>query len=104
MEPVVRRRRGHIGQVAPQPPLGLGLDGVAVRDERYYGQKGGDLLTSQNGLQFNGEWRFAVKWASHLHDIGVRWYPNFPEVMSIATKVDWGAADLFPNFGMPPLA
>ena len=83
---------------------GYGLDGVAVRGERYYGQKGGDLSTSQNGLQFNGEWGFAVNWASHLHDIGVRWYPNFPEVMSIATKVDWGSADLFPNFGMPTLA
>jgi CubicO group peptidase (beta-lactamase class C family) len=82
---------------------GYGLDGAARGGENYYGQKGGDLTTSQNVLQFNGEWGFAVNWASHLRDTGVHWYPNFPEVMSIATKVDWGTADLFPNFGMPTL-
>jgi hypothetical protein len=44
-----------------------------------------------------------LNWASHLTDIGLRWYPNFPEVMSIATKVNWGGADLFPDLGMPTL-
>ncbi len=83
---------------------GYGLDSAAARGgENFYGQKGGDLLTSQNVLQFNGEWGFAVNWASHLTNIGVRWYPNFPEMMSIATKVDWGSGDLFPGFGMPSL-
>jgi CubicO group peptidase (beta-lactamase class C family) len=83
---------------------GYGLDGAAARGgENYYGQKGGDLSTSQNVLQFNGEWGFAVNWASHLTDIGVRWYPNFPEMMGIAMKVDWGTTDLFPQFGMPTL-
>jgi len=81
---------------------GYGLDGAAARGgENFYGQKGGDLSTSQNGLQFNGEWGFSVNWAGHLTDIGVRWYPNFPEVMGIAMKADWGTADLFPQFGMP---
>jgi CubicO group peptidase (beta-lactamase class C family) len=83
---------------------GYGLDAAATRGlGRYYGQKGGDLRTSQNVLQFNGEWGFAVSWASHLTDIGVRWYPNFPEIMGIATKADWGSADLFTNFNMPSL-
>ena len=36
-------------------------------------------------------------------DIGLRWYPNFPEVMGIAAKVNCGGADLFPEFGMPAL-
>ncbi|HEY6257682.1 MAG TPA: serine hydrolase [Xanthobacteraceae bacterium] len=83
---------------------GYGLDGaVAKGGESFYGQKGGALMTSQNVLQFNGEWGFAVNWASHVTDIGVHWYPNFPEIMNIATKIDWGSGDLFPNFGMPTL-
>jgi hypothetical protein len=36
---------------------GYGLDSTANRPGgTYYGQKGGDLATSQNVVQFNGEW------------------------------------------------
>jgi len=84
---------------------GYGLDATANRPNgTYYGQKGGDLATSQNVLQFNGEWGFVLNWASHVTDIGLRWYPNFPEVMNIATRTNWGATDLFPEFGMPSLS
>lgn len=84
---------------------GYGLDGAVLRPNGlYYGQKGGDLVTSQNVLQFNGEWGFTVNWAGRMIDPDTKsWYPNFPEIMSIATKVDWGETDLFPSFGMPSL-
>lgn len=83
---------------------GYGLDGAAARGpSRYYGQKGGDLSASQNVLQFNGEWGFAANWAGRITVPGTRWYPNFPELMSVATKADFGSTDLFPDFGMPPL-
>lgn len=70
---------------------------------RYYGQKGGDLVTSQNVLQFNGEWGFIANWAGRVVEPGTHWYPNFPELMRVATKVDFGTTDLFPNFGMAAL-
>jgi len=83
---------------------GYGLDGAALRaNGLYYGQKGGDLVTSQNVLQFNGEWGFIANWAGRIVEPNTHWYPNFPELMNIATKVDWDATDLFPNFGMPAL-
>jgi len=83
---------------------GYGLDGAAVRGPKgYYGQKGGDLSTSQNVLQFNGEWGFAANWAGRITVPGTRWYPNFPELMSAATKTDFGSTDLFPDFGMTAL-
>jgi CubicO group peptidase (beta-lactamase class C family) len=83
---------------------GYGLDGAAPRGPgRYYGQKGGDLSTSQNVLQFNGEWGFAANWAGRITVPGTRWYPNFPELMSVATKADFGSTDLFPDFGMTAL-
>jgi hypothetical protein len=83
---------------------GYGLDGAAARDPgRYYGQKGGDLSTSQNVLQFNGDWGFAANWAGRITVPGMHWYPNFPELMSVATKADFGSTDLFPDFGMTAL-
>jgi hypothetical protein len=83
---------------------GYGLDGTAARGpNRYYGQKGGDLSASQNVLQFNGEWGFVANWAGRITVPGTHWYPNFPELMSVATKVDFGSTDLFPDFGMAPL-
>jgi CubicO group peptidase (beta-lactamase class C family) len=82
---------------------GHGLD--AARDlgkDRFYGFKGGSLSTSWSVFQFNGEFGFTVSWAGPC-DKDVPWYPNFPAVMNIATKADWGATDLFPEFGMVPL-
>ena len=35
---------------------------------------------------------------------GGDWYPDFPEVINAAKTQNWGAADLFPTFGMPSLA
>jgi hypothetical protein len=54
-------------------------------------------------LQFNGEWGFAANWAGRITMPGTRWYPNFPELMSVATKADFGSPDLFPDFGMTAL-
>jgi CubicO group peptidase (beta-lactamase class C family) len=84
---------------------GYGLDGAAARaNGLYYGQKGGDLVTSQNVLQFNGDLGFIANWAGRLiAPTTGTWYPNFPELMNIASKVNWGTTDLFPNFGMTSL-
>jgi len=30
-------------------------------------------------------------------------YPDFPGVINLAEKVNWGSEDLFPQFGMPSL-
>lgn len=74
----------------------------ALVDNRYYGQKGGALETSGNVLQIQGDWGFAMCWGGKATSVP-NWYPDFPEVMNIAKPVLAGAADLFPQFGMPPL-
>jgi CubicO group peptidase (beta-lactamase class C family) len=82
---------------------GHGLDAAKdLGDDRFYGQKGGSLSTSWNVLQLNGEYGFAVCWAG-VTDPSVHWYPDFPAVMSVARRIDWGSADLFEQFGMQPL-
>jgi CubicO group peptidase (beta-lactamase class C family) len=71
-------------------------------EDRFYGQKEGALSTSRNVLQMHGEHGFALCWAG-VPDADVRWYPDFPAVMSIARRAKWGEADLFEQFGMAPL-
>ena len=82
---------------------GHGLDAAKdLGDDRFYGQKGGSLSTSWNVLQMNGEYGFALCWAG-VTDGDVHWYPDFPAVMNVARKIDWGSADLFEQFGMRSL-
>jgi len=69
---------------------------------KYYGQKGGSLSSSNDVLEFNGDWGFAMCWGAPPFAAG-NWYPDFPAVMNIAKAANWGNADLFPQFGMPSL-
>jgi hypothetical protein len=82
---------------------GHGLDTVKeLGEDRFYGQKGGALSTSRNVLQLRGELRFALCWAG-VPDADVKWYPDFPALMSVAHRVKWSDADLFGAFGMKSL-
>lgn len=82
---------------------GHGLDVAKdLGDDRFYGEKGGALSTSWNVLQMNGEYGFALCWAG-VPDRDVHWYPDFPAVMNAARRIDWGATDLFEQFGMQSL-
>ena len=83
---------------------GYGFDALAVQGNgNFYGQKGGSLPTSNDVLQFNGQWGFVMLWGSPPTAAEATWYPNYPSVMNIATTTSWGAADLFPQFGMASL-
>jgi CubicO group peptidase (beta-lactamase class C family) len=83
---------------------GYGLDWLtALGGGQFYGQKGGSLPTSNDVLQFNGQWGFVMLWGSPPTAAESNWYPDYPSVMNIATSASWGSADLFPHFGMPPL-
>jgi CubicO group peptidase (beta-lactamase class C family) len=85
------RRHGHGFDVAKD-----------LGEDRFYGQKGGALSTSRNVLQLRGELGFALCWAG-VPSADLKWYPDFPALMSIAHRVKWSDADLFGEFGMKPL-
>jgi CubicO group peptidase (beta-lactamase class C family) len=83
---------------------GYGFDAlVAQGSGNYYGQKGGSLPTSNDVLEFNGQWGFVMLWASPPSAAESNWYPDYPSVMNIAKSTSWAAADLFPQFGMVSL-
>jgi CubicO group peptidase (beta-lactamase class C family) len=82
---------------------GHGWDGAAMLgNERFYAQKGGDLATTANVLQINGDWGFAMCWGGKA-SAAAKWYPDYPDVMNIAKAELLNASDLFPMFGMPSL-
>jgi hypothetical protein len=81
-----------------------GFDALRVLgDGNFYGQKGGSLPTSNDVLEFNGQWGSVMFWASPPTAAGANWYPDYPSVMNIAKATSWAAADLFPQFGMASL-
>ena len=83
---------------------GYGFDGLAAQGGgNFYGQKGGSLPTSNDVLEFNGQWGFVMLWGSPPTAAEANWYPDYPSVMTIAKATSWGSADLFPQFGMPSL-
>jgi CubicO group peptidase (beta-lactamase class C family) len=83
---------------------GYGFDYLAAQGGgNFYGQKGGSLSTSNDVLEFNGQWGFVMLWGSPPTKAEANWYPDYPSVMSIAKSASWGSADLFPQFGMPSL-
>jgi CubicO group peptidase (beta-lactamase class C family) len=85
---------------------GYGFDSVSnLGGGQFYAQKGGLLGSSSSVLQFNGDWGFTMLWGSGEPGSlpNQPWYPDFPQVMNIATKTNWGPGDLFPQFGMPSL-
>jgi CubicO group peptidase (beta-lactamase class C family) len=82
---------------------GHGFDAAKdLGSDQFYAQKVGALSTSSNVLQMHGEYGFALCWAG-VPDADVRWYPDFPAVMSIARGARWSNADLFEQFGMSTL-
>jgi hypothetical protein len=90
----------------PGGRAGYGLDGASdPGGGSFYGQKGGLIINAASVLQFNGDWGFVAVFGSPAQQIGVQppWYPDWPDVMTIAEAVDWGDTDLFPDFGMPSL-
>jgi hypothetical protein len=85
---------------------GYGFDGLSdLGSGQFYGQKGGLLADSSSVLQFNGDWGFSMLWGSGRPGqlANQPWYPDFPAVMDVAKNTRWGAADLFPTFGMSSL-
>lgn len=82
---------------------GHGWDGIrALGNHKFYGQKGGDLSTTGNVLQFDGDWGFAMCWGGKAIAAG-NWYADYPAVMDVAKAALANAPDLFPQFGMPSL-
>ncbi len=85
---------------------GYGFDYVSdLGGGQFYAQKGGSLGSSASVLQFKGEWGFTMLWGNGEPGAlpNQPWYPDFPQVMNIATAANWGSGDLFPQFGMPSL-
>jgi CubicO group peptidase (beta-lactamase class C family) len=90
------------------PRAGYGFDDVSIPgDNQFYAQKGGSENSCASVLQFTGDWGFTMLWGNGRPGSsipgGLVWYPDFKAVMNIATKFNWGPADLFPQFGMPSL-
>jgi CubicO group peptidase (beta-lactamase class C family) len=83
---------------------GYGFDALMAQGGgNFYGQKGGSLATSNDVLEFNGQWGFVMFWASPPTAAEATWYPDYPSVMNIAKSTTWAATDLFPQFGMVSL-
>jgi CubicO group peptidase (beta-lactamase class C family) len=103
------------GNTGPDPRAGYGFDwlrpvpGPATglfpgSAQSYYGQKGGALNSSGNVLQFNGDWGFCMQWGGVATvPNNPSWYPDFPQIMSLAVANLTGAPDLFPGYRMPRL-
>jgi CubicO group peptidase (beta-lactamase class C family) len=90
------------GAVSGHTRAGYGWDGAASQPgEKFYAQKGGSLSTDHSVIQINGDWGFTMLWAGEA-SAATGWYPDYPDVMSIAKTVQW-STDLFPAFGMPSL-
>ena len=90
----------------PGGRAGYGLDDASdLGGGSFYGQKGGLIINAASVTEFNGDWGFVAVFGSPAQQIGVTppWYPKWPDVMTIAQGVNWGNADLFPDFGMPSL-
>ncbi len=83
---------------------GYGLDGARdLGNGQFYGQKGGSIGGAHSAFQFNGDWGFNMSWGGHCGLVVPDWYPDFPEVMSIAVNAFADSSDLFPHYGMPLL-
>jgi CubicO group peptidase (beta-lactamase class C family) len=89
---------------------GYGFDHVLdLGGGQFYGQKGGLIGSSSTVAQFNGDWGYTMLWANNGPAVvtnypNLEYYPDFPAIMhDIVPTVNWGSADLFPQFGMPSL-
>jgi CubicO group peptidase (beta-lactamase class C family) len=87
---------------------GHGFDWVQTMDVAgrvYRGVKGGALSTSQNAIYFStgGGLSYVICWNGQT-PTGESWYPIFNSVINAAQNHEWGNIDLFPQYGMNPLA
>jgi len=69
----------------------------------YLAFKGGALASSWSLLTLDGDFGVCVVWSGGVPPDRFRWSPMLPTVMREARRARWGE-DLFPQFGMPPLA
>lgn len=88
----------------PDARAGSGLDVAQWKSPGvYYGQKGGLITNAASVFQFDGEWGFVALFGSSAYRPYGVVYPDWPDVMKIATAELTTAPDLFPQFGMPSL-
>jgi CubicO group peptidase (beta-lactamase class C family) len=93
--------------LGPNGRAGYGLDDASnLGGGNFYAQKGGLIIDAASVLQFDDQWGFVLCFGSPAQlpnppYPAPSWYPDFPGVMDIAKKTDWGTTDLFPLFGMP---
>jgi CubicO group peptidase (beta-lactamase class C family) len=88
---------------------GHGFDYAQIDDlakGEYYGQKGGDIPESnQNVARYRtNDYSMVIAWNRSDITEGSGgdswWYPDYPALLSVVRSTPWGAADLFPHFGM----
>ena len=80
-----------------------GFDSVQLdtTTHQFFGEKGGSLSTSQNGIQFQiGGIATVICW-NGMTPSGPAWFQFGDDLLGAASKQSWGTADLFPLFGMP---
>jgi CubicO group peptidase (beta-lactamase class C family) len=93
--------------------LGHGFDWIETVGGKRRGPKGGLLQTSQSGIWFEEDGLCSVVVWNGLHTgknlwdgdpgDGAGWYPRFDTVLNAAAGINWGATDLFPDYGMAAL-
>jgi len=81
-----------------------GWDFMKQRSSRggpfYHGVKGGYIGGLQSMINYTeGDISYVVYWAKN--EVRGVWYPDFPELEGAIRSTKWGAADRFPDFGIP---
>jgi CubicO group peptidase (beta-lactamase class C family) len=83
-----------------------GFDSVHVDagTKHFFGEKGGSLSTSQNGVHFEiGGISTVICW-NGATPVGPVWFDKdgmYQDLITAARAQNWGSTDLFPSFGMP---
>ncbi len=74
-------------------------------DGYYYGQKGGLIINAAVVLKFSEERGFELCFGNpaQLPNQQPVWYPDFTQMMDIATTASWSPNDLSLDFELPSL-
>ena len=83
-----------------------GFDSVHVNasTKQFFGEKGGSLSTSQNGVHFEIDGTSTVICWNGATPVGPVWFDQdgmYQDLITAARAQNWGSTDLFPTFGMP---
>lgn len=80
-----------------------GFDSVQLdtTTNEFFGEKGGSLSTSQNGIQFEINGIATVICWNGMTPSGPAWFQFGDDLLVAASEQNWGSTDLFPTFGMP---